>query len=346
MVGELTRTGVAMGTPAYMAPEQTEGLREVDERADVWSLGVIVFRMLSGELPFASESYARLLMKVLAEPAPALRTLCPEAPIELDAFVARCLEKSPEARFPSMVEVQAALARIAASGATGWLAARAPVRHDDATRPAQPVGMRDSESRRSAASQSSAPAVTTPVSGPVLSRPKDSPLLSPHLPPTDELLLTDASGTRRILAREFQALAFPVRLQHVLSGTVVAAPPASTLFERLGGEAAVEAAVVRFYDKVLDDPSLAPFFEGLDLAALIRKQIAFMTFAFGGAVGYGGRDLRHAHAGLVKRGLGPAHFDAVAGHLAMTLEELGIASELQREVLTLVGGVRADVLNE
>jgi len=117
-----------------------------------------------------------------------------------------------------------------------------------------------------------------------------------------------------------------------------------TLFERLGGEAAVEAAVVRFYDKVMADPSLAGFFSGMDLPAQIQKQIAFMTMAFGGPTKYTGRDLRTAHAKLVARGLGNAHFDAVAGHLATTLDELGIASDVRNEVLAVVGGTRADVL--
>jgi len=117
-----------------------------------------------------------------------------------------------------------------------------------------------------------------------------------------------------------------------------------TLYERLGGEAAVEAAVVRFYDKIMADASLAGFFEHLDMGAQINKQIAFMTMAFGGPNKYSGRDLRTAHAKLVQRGLGNAHFDAVAQHLSDTLDELGVASEVRDDVLALVGGTRKDVL--
>ncbi len=107
---DLTRTGTAIGTPTYMSPEQTEGMRHVDERADVWSLGVILFRMLTGELPFFAESYARLLIKVVSdEPAPRLRSRMPDLPRDLDAIVARCLEKSPAGRFASMAELVAAL---------------------------------------------------------------------------------------------------------------------------------------------------------------------------------------------------------------------------------------------
>ena len=117
-----------------------------------------------------------------------------------------------------------------------------------------------------------------------------------------------------------------------------------TLYERLGGPAAIEAAVVLFYEKVMGDESVAPFFDGLDIDGQIKKQIAFMTLAFGGPNSYSGRDLRTAHAGLVAQGLGGSHFDAIAVHLTATLEELGVARPEIDEVLTIVGGTRADVL--
>ncbi|MFO0696268.1 MAG: group 1 truncated hemoglobin [Polyangiales bacterium] len=118
-----------------------------------------------------------------------------------------------------------------------------------------------------------------------------------------------------------------------------------TLYDRLGGEAAVEAAVSLFYDKVMADPSLAPYFAGLDMDAQIQKQIAFMTMAFGGPSRYTGRDLRTAHARLVKNGMGDPAFDAVATHLATTLGELGVEKILVDEVLALVEGTRGEVLS-
>lgn len=119
-----------------------------------------------------------------------------------------------------------------------------------------------------------------------------------------------------------------------------------TLFERLGGEAAIEAAVVRFYDKVMGDPTLAPFFADLDMSAQIKKQIAFMTVAFGGPTTYTGRDLRTAHKGLVARGLNASHFTAVAEHLRATLVELDVEQPTIDEVLGVVGSTRRDVLDE
>jgi hemoglobin len=120
----------------------------------------------------------------------------------------------------------------------------------------------------------------------------------------------------------------------------------ASLYERIGGEPAVMAAVALFYDKVLADPLTSPFFAGLDMRQQTIKQVAFMTWAFGGPAEYKGRDLRAAHAGLVRdRGLSDAHFDAVAGHLQATLEELGVERPLIDEVLALIGGTRNDVLS-
>ncbi len=118
-----------------------------------------------------------------------------------------------------------------------------------------------------------------------------------------------------------------------------------SLYERLGGEAAIMAAVERFYQKVLADERTRPFFEGLDMKEQTKKQIAFMSWAFGGPVELKGRELRAAHAPLVARGLGDAQFDAVTTHLEATLQELGVSDDLVRESLAIVSGTRKDVLN-
>jgi hemoglobin len=117
------------------------------------------------------------------------------------------------------------------------------------------------------------------------------------------------------------------------------------LYDRIGGEAAVMAAVDLFYQKVMADELTRPFFAGLDIEAQVKKQVSFMTWAFGGPSEYKGRDLRAAHAGLVKKGLGDAHFDAVAGHLVSTLNDLGVAPELIQEAIGIVGSQRDAVLN-
>ena len=118
-----------------------------------------------------------------------------------------------------------------------------------------------------------------------------------------------------------------------------------TLYNRLGGEAAVEAAVDIFYRKVLSDPSISGFFDAVDMDEQRNKQKAFLTMVFGGPKKYTGRDLREAHAPLVEKGLNDDHFDAVAGHLEATLKVLGLADELIGKVMAVAASTRDDVLN-
>ena len=118
-----------------------------------------------------------------------------------------------------------------------------------------------------------------------------------------------------------------------------------TLFERIGGEKAVQAAVIKMYDKVLGDELLAPFFEDIDVDALRHSQMAFVTVAFGGPNHYTGKNMRSAHEKAVRSGLSDAHFDRVAAHLKAAMEELSVPAELIAEALAIVGSTRADVLN-
>lgn len=119
----------------------------------------------------------------------------------------------------------------------------------------------------------------------------------------------------------------------------------SSLYERIGGEAAVMAAVDLFYRKVTDDPVTKPFFEGLDMDKQVQKQVSFMTWAFGGPDAYKGRDLTAAHARLVnEEGLSDPHFDAIASHLQETLEEMGVEKPLIDEALGIIAPTRDAVL--
>lgn len=119
-----------------------------------------------------------------------------------------------------------------------------------------------------------------------------------------------------------------------------------SLYERLGGEAALTAAVDIFYRKVLADGSISHFFEDTDMDEQRAKQKSFLSMAFGGPNGYDGKDLREAHAPLVEKGLNDSHFDAVAKHLDATLRELGVADDLIGEVISIAAGTRDDVLNK
>jgi hemoglobin len=118
-----------------------------------------------------------------------------------------------------------------------------------------------------------------------------------------------------------------------------------SLFQRIGGAAAVDAAVDLFYRKVLTDPDVMQFFDTTDMDDQRVKQKSFLTMAFGGPHEFTGQDLRTAHAQLVVDGLNDSHFDKVAGHLQATLEELEVDDDAIAEVMAIAGATRDDVLN-
>lgn len=118
-----------------------------------------------------------------------------------------------------------------------------------------------------------------------------------------------------------------------------------SLFDQLGGAAAVDAAVDIFYRKVLSDDRVSRFFEGVDMDRQRGKQKAFLTMAFGGPHNYTGKDMRTGHAHLVKQGLNDTHFDAIIELLGGTLKELGVADNLISQVAAIAETTRADVLN-
>ena len=117
-----------------------------------------------------------------------------------------------------------------------------------------------------------------------------------------------------------------------------------TLFEKIGGEAAVDAAVDIFYRKVLADDRISSFFEGVDMDKQAAKQKAFLTMAFGGPHNYTGKDMRDGHAHLVANGLNDTHFDAVMENLGATLQELNVPDELIQEAAAIAESTRNDVL--
>ncbi len=120
----------------------------------------------------------------------------------------------------------------------------------------------------------------------------------------------------------------------------------SSLYERLGGEAAVDAAVEKFYEKVLADDRIKHFFDDIDMVKQKGHQKRFLTYAFGGSPDYPGRTMRAAHKKLVEeQGLNDDHFNAVAENLVNTLKDLGVGDDLIGEVVEIAESTREEVLN-
>lgn len=122
------------------------------------------------------------------------------------------------------------------------------------------------------------------------------------------------------------------------------AAPAASLFDQIGGAAAVDAAVDIFYRKVLSDDRIAHFFEDVDMDRQRGKQKAFLTMAFGGPHNYSGKDMRVGHAHLQKMGLNDSHVDAVIELLGATLAELNVPAPLIAQVAAIAESTRNDVL--
>ena len=105
----LTKGGAAIGSPSYMAPEQIQAAPNLDARADIWSIGTILFELLTGRCPFEAETVAMMYQKVLTEDPPSLVDFIPDAPSELNTILRLCLQKNPDDRFQSVQELVCAL---------------------------------------------------------------------------------------------------------------------------------------------------------------------------------------------------------------------------------------------
>lgn len=105
----VTQTGAVVGTPHYMAPEQVRGVKDIDTRIDVYSLGAVLFEMLTGKPPFEAEKVTALLVKIATEPAPSLRSVRADAPEELSLILERALTKQRDDRYPDVASFARAL---------------------------------------------------------------------------------------------------------------------------------------------------------------------------------------------------------------------------------------------
>lgn len=116
-----------------------------------------------------------------------------------------------------------------------------------------------------------------------------------------------------------------------------------SVYEKIGGDVAVEAAVDVFYRKVLADDRISHFFDDTDMEAQHAKQKAFLKMAFGGPNNYTGNDMREAHKHM---NLTEEHFNAVAENLVASLKDLEVPQELIDEVVVIALSVKDDVLNK
>jgi serine/threonine-protein kinase len=130
-----TRTGTVLGTPLFMSPEQARGLKSVDHRTDIYSLGMVAFTMLTGRNAFAGESFGDILVAICTQPLPSLRTYAAHLPPALDSWMQRACAKEPDDRFSSVEPMLEAL-----HAAAGM--ARPKMQGSNANAPNQPSQLR------------------------------------------------------------------------------------------------------------------------------------------------------------------------------------------------------------
>jgi eukaryotic-like serine/threonine-protein kinase len=139
MNAQLTRPGMVIGTPSYMSPEQAVGAVEVDARADVFALGCVLFRCLTGRTPFGTGDALAVLSKIVLQPAPPVRELAPEVPRPLERLVARMLAKDPAERPADGAAVAAELAGLESTPSVPSVPVAPPSRPDALTQDEQGI---------------------------------------------------------------------------------------------------------------------------------------------------------------------------------------------------------------
>lgn len=161
-VTSLTQTGAVVGTPHYLSPEQAEGVHDIDGRSDLYAVGVLLFQLLSGQLPFDGDSMLSIAVKHIQASPPALSECGAQVPPAVQALVSRALAKQPNERFPSAEAMRDELDRASGHAAAGAGTPPAATRHD----PSVPSWSGDAAGPPAQGSPSPPPASPPPPSSP------------------------------------------------------------------------------------------------------------------------------------------------------------------------------------
>lgn len=120
---------------------------------------------------------------------------------------------------------------------------------------------------------------------------------------------------------------------------------ADALYGEIGGRLKIKAAIDSFYERVLGDPLLRPFFQGVGMDSLRERQSMFVSMLLGGRVVYTGGNIHDAHQKARKMGITALHFNAFLGHFRAALEEVGVEAEKLEEIMTLLEASRSQIIN-
>jgi serine/threonine protein kinase len=129
----MTQAAALMGSPLYMSPEQMQSSRDVDARTDIWALGVVIYELLSGSLPFSGQTIPEICIKIATAQPPSLDQLAPHVPAGMRAVIAKCLQKNRDQRYHDVAEL--------AQGLSDFAPARARTSVERTTRTIQQAGL-------------------------------------------------------------------------------------------------------------------------------------------------------------------------------------------------------------
>jgi eukaryotic-like serine/threonine-protein kinase len=203
--GTVTRTSVTIGSAAYMSPEQVRGLRDVDHRSDVWALGVVLFELLTNDLPFDGESVLAIASAITSDEPRPLRARRPDAPVELESLIRRCLERDRDQRMSTLATLSHALVPFGGKNA----AVLAGQVSDALSSEAQASRVRRPSSSDASASD---PSVAARALAPTVQAPKDPEVAKAALEPSSpSWVRTQANSGNRVSAVHPRLLRFRFR---------------------------------------------------------------------------------------------------------------------------------------
>ncbi|MGZ5967995.1 MAG: serine/threonine-protein kinase, partial [Polyangiales bacterium] len=254
--GELTETQSLLGSPAYMAPEQVRSARKVDSRADVWGLGIVLYRLLTRKNPFSGEGVIELCSAILTQAPVKPTEVRPELPKDLEAVILKCLEKEPAARYQSVQELARALAPFAPESSMSMrflsarlqpIAAVESVAKQDVTHDAVQLPARPTQKSRVLLALAVTALTTFAVLGFFLTRHPMQPI---EPPPREAELAKHAESAKVVPVESASQTAAPSPSP---STSASAAQSATTKAPKVG-KPSVKSATSPSWGKLIDDP--------------------------------------------------------------------------------------------